>query len=59
MDLVKSAAEEGDDVFVYRIKGSKGQGYATVDSITNEWGDEDIQSVSLRLDTGEEVEVIP
>jgi hypothetical protein len=59
IDHEKSAAVEGDDVFVFRIEGDKGSGYVTVESVTNAAGMEEVAGGSLRLDTGETFPLLP
>jgi hypothetical protein len=59
MDYTKSAAVEGDDVFVFRIEGDKGSGYVTVESVTNAAGTEEVAGGSLKLDSGETIPLLP
>jgi hypothetical protein len=59
MDWTRSFADEDDDTFTYRIKGDKGSGTIKVKHITNDDGDEEIVSASLRLDSGQTVEIVP
>ena len=59
MDIIASGAENDDDTFVYRVKGDKGSGRVTVRQITDENGDEVIEEATLRLPTGENVELVP
>jgi hypothetical protein len=59
MDYTKSAAVEGDDVFVFRIEGDKGSGYVTVGSVTNAAGMEEVAGGSLKLDSGETIPLLP
>lgn len=58
-ELLKSAAAEGEDVQVYRIEGTKGKGYARVESVTNFVGAEEILSGTLELDDGRTFELSP
>jgi hypothetical protein len=55
LDWSKSFAAEGDDTFIFDVRGSKGSGELTVDSVTNEAGAEEIHSAELRLSTGETI----
>jgi hypothetical protein len=47
------------DVTVFNVRGDKGEGRITVHHVTNDEGDEEIQSAVLRLSTGESVELVP
>jgi hypothetical protein len=57
VDLTESAALNDDDTFVYHVTGSKGSGVLTVKHVTNDAGDEEIQSADLRLPDGRVVKV--
>ena len=57
VDWAKSFAEEGDDVFVYDVQGTKGSGEVTVESVTNDVGKEEIISAQLRMSSGEVIEL--
>jgi hypothetical protein len=59
MDWVRSFRDQQDDTFVYRVKGTKGEGEVTVRHVTNDEGDEEILSATLRLPNGERVELVP
>jgi hypothetical protein len=59
IDHAESAAVEGDDVFVFRIQGDKGSGYATVELVTNAAGMEEVAGGSLRLDSAEVFPLVP
>lgn len=57
VDLTESAALNDDDTFVYHVTGSKGKGVLTVRHVTNDAGDEEIQTADLRLSDGRVVKV--
>jgi hypothetical protein len=57
VNLTESAAINDDDTFVYHVKGSKGSGVLTVKHITDDNGDEVVQSAELRLPDGKVVKV--
>jgi hypothetical protein len=59
IDWTRSLADEDDDTFTYHVRGDKGGGTITVKHITNDDGDEEVVSASLRLDSGKTVEIIP
>ena len=59
MDWVRSFRDQQNDTFVYRVKGTKGQGEITVRHVTNDAGEEEILSATLRLPNGERVELVP
>lgn len=59
MDWSRSFGENDNDTFVYNVKGTKGSGKITIKHITNDAGEEEIVSASLRLDSGQTVELIP
>ena len=55
VDWAKSMAEEGDDVFVFDLEGSKASGELIVNTVTNEAGDEEIMDATLKLESGEKI----
>ena len=57
VNLTESAAVKDDDTFVYHVKGSKGSGVLTVRHVTDDNGDEVIQSAELRLPDGRVVKL--
>jgi hypothetical protein len=59
IDWTRSLAEDNDDVFVYRVRGSKAEGVVTVKHVTNDVGDEEIKWAELRTASGETVNLIP
>jgi hypothetical protein len=52
VDFNASGDIKDDDTFVYQVKGTKGSGVLTVRHITDDKGDEVIQSAELRLPDG-------
>ena len=58
LDFVASAADEADDVWVFHVKGSIGQGEVTLEAVTNDDGGEDILWAKLRLPSGETVVLV-
>jgi hypothetical protein len=58
-DWAKSFAEDDEDVFVYRVKGSQGSGELTVELATDEMGEQEVTWARLRLPSGTEVDLIP
>lgn len=58
LDFVAST-ETPENVWVYRVRGSKGEGKLIVEHITNNEGVEEILSAKLQLPDGREVQLIP
>ena len=58
VDWTGSFAAE-DDIFVFDVRGSKGSGEITAESITNDDGDEDVVSGSLRMKDGTTFDLFP
>jgi hypothetical protein len=58
MDFAKSAAVEGDDVFVYQVEGTKGSGEVTVRLEEVEFGEQRVTEATLRLSSGEEIDLL-
>lgn len=59
IDVTRTTAADGDDTFIYRVKGSKGVGVITVKHITDDEGNEQIVEASLRLPDGQQVQIVP
>jgi hypothetical protein len=59
MDWTRTFADEDDDTYVYRVRGSDGEGRITVKHITNEDGGEQILSAELRMSSGETFDLMP
>jgi len=57
LNMVRSAAEDKDDVWVYDVVGSKASGELTVHHVTNEENKEVVHSARLRLKDGTTVEL--
>jgi hypothetical protein len=58
IDMMESMAQE-EDVYRYRVRGTKGEGELTLRHHTNDEGDEVIDEAWLRLPTGERIKVVP
>lgn len=52
-DFTATGNAEGDDVFVFRIKGPKGSGVVTAEFISTGADSEEVRSGTLELDSGE------
>lgn len=52
-DFTATGNAEGEDVFVFRIKGSKGSGVVTAEFISTGPESEEVRSGTLELDSGE------
>lgn len=59
MDIIASGAEDDDDVFVYRVKGSKGSGKLTIREGTTDGFDTTVEEATLRLPDGTTVQIVP
>jgi hypothetical protein len=59
MDLTRSVAADEEDVWVYQVQGSKAQGVITVNHVTDDDGNEQIQTAKLKLSSGEEFDLVP
>lgn len=57
-EMLKSIATEGD-LFVYRVKGSKGSGLLRVESVSHDDGSEEVVSGTLQVDGGSEIDLFP
>lgn len=58
-DEDKSADEEGENVFVYRVRGARGAGVLRAESVTISADEEDVVSGELILDSGEKIQLFP
>jgi hypothetical protein len=56
-DMMASIAEADDDTYVYHVQGTKGSGELRVKSVTDDNGDEQVVSGTLRLPDGTEVQL--
>lgn len=59
MSLTKSAHIREDDVFVFDVQGTKGDGEVTAKIFTNSEGMEEIIRASLKTSTGKTMSLIP
>ena len=59
VDIRASFAEEGDEDFVFRVRGSKGSGLVTATCVTTDDGTEEVVAGTLQLDSGETLELFP
>ena len=59
LDFMGTAADPGDDVFVFRVEGPLGRGRVTANLATREDGTEEVTGGTLRLDSGEEFGLFP
>ncbi len=59
MDWSRSFADEDYDTFIYRVRGTKGEGRVTVKHITGDDGNEVILAAELRLPDGETIDLMP
>lgn len=57
LNFMKSIIDDDDDVWVYNLTGSKGQGELTVKQTTGDDGDEVFHKATLRLSDGQTVEI--
>ena len=57
MNLTASATHADDETFVYDVRGSKGSGELTVQSVTLPQGGEEILSASLRTEDGRQIDI--
>lgn len=58
-DLTESAAEPGEDVFVFHIVGDKGSGMLRAECITVDADREEVPSGELIMDSGESYQLYP
>lgn len=59
IDWSATGEEPGEDVFVFRIKGSKGQGLLTAECVTVDADHEDVVAGKLELSSGETYNLFP
>lgn len=57
LNMFKSMTHDGDDIWVYDLTGSKGKGEITIHQTTNDSGDEEFHSATLRLSDGQTIEI--
>lgn len=58
MDVTATGDAEGEDVFVFRVAGSRGTGVVTAEFITVDADTEEIGSGTLRLSSGETYDLL-
>jgi hypothetical protein len=59
IDVGASFAAAGDEVFVFRVRGSKGSGLVTATCVTTDDGTENVVAGTLQLDSGETLNLFP
>ncbi len=59
LNFTATAAHDSEDVFVFDVQGSKGQGVVTAESQTIPDDSEAVISATLRLPTGEVIDLLP
>ena len=59
LDFSASADAPGDDTFVFELKGTKGSGVLTAEVVTVGDEHEEVRSGTLRLASGETVDLFP
>lgn len=57
LNLFKSMAHDGEDIWVYDLTGAKGKGEITIHHVTDESGDEAFHSATLRLSDGQTIQI--
>jgi hypothetical protein len=58
IDFAASFGEDGDDVFVYNVTGTKGSGVVTAEHVTIDADTEEVVWARLTLPTGETVDLV-
>jgi len=58
-EVVATGAAQGDDTLVFKLTGTKGEGVPTADVITVDDEHEEVRSGTLRLASGETVDLFP
>jgi len=59
MDLEGTGNAEGEDAFVFRLRGSKGSGVVTAEIVTVDGDTEEVVSGTLRMDDGATYDLVP
>ena len=59
IDWTRTGDEPGENVFVFEISGPNGEGTLTAECITIDADREDVVSATLRLASGEEINLFP
>jgi hypothetical protein len=59
IDWTATGDAPGEDVFVFHVRGSKGEGVLTAECVTVDADREDVVSGTLRLSSGDTVDLFP
>lgn len=59
LDLGASIAAEGDEDFIFHVKGTKGSGLVTATCVTNDDGVEEVTAGTIQLESGETLNLFP
>jgi len=57
VDWTATGDEPGDEVFVFRVSGTKGEGVLTAECVTVDADHEDVVSGSLRVPSGKSIDL--
>jgi hypothetical protein len=59
VELQASLSTEGQDDFVFRVRGTKGSGLINATCVTNDDGVEEVVAGTIQLDSGETLDLFP
>ena len=59
VELKTSLTTEGQDDFVFRVRGTKGSGLIKATCVTKEDGDEEVVAGTIQLESGETFDLFP
>jgi hypothetical protein len=59
VELKTSLTTDGQDDFVFRVRGTKGSGLIKATCVTTEDGDEEVVAGTIQLDSGEIFDLFP
>jgi len=59
VDLKTSLATDGEDDFVFHVKGTKGSGLINATCITNDDGSEEVVAGTIQLESGKTLDLFP
>ena len=59
VELQTSLSTEGQDDFVFRVRGTKGSGLINATCVTNDDGLEEVVAGTIQLDSGETLDLFP
>ena len=59
VDVSASITTEGDDDFVFRVRGTKGAGLISATCVTKDDGVEEVIAGTIQLDSGETLDLFP